>query len=372
MTVSLSPYEQTQLARLQQGCVPNTSLNPIARNAFHKLRETGLVAFRAGQDDFEWFALPQETETQEAPAAAVSFVPKKGMQVEFQKAFPTAADKGKWFAGMYWGVYAGNPKLHMVRFGGISEPAWDVRSLAGESASEPAASEVAIVPLPKPTLEGEIVRDTPPLKERVMGIRDSALREVAAALFDIALPTPAPVYVPANGAIEDAVYTPVSPVVSDEAEGTPEPAGEPTEGAVQEGIVEEPVAPAALIVAEPAPDIFNGMADFEPQTPQVTVKPVVVRKTVSMTKLNITPAMFKQARRGIVTTAFRVNTGRLGKAWTIGRWDGRTSLVLLWNGTLLLLDGPLAYEVRPRHVDTLDALFTAWAGVNWRKDVAAV
>jgi hypothetical protein len=133
---------------------------------------------------------------------------------------------------------------------------------------------------------------------------------------------------------------------------------------VRSGIL-EPVQPAQPTQE----DIFGGLAEF---TLPPSVTPLRQRRAVLLPAVDVTPAMFKQAHRGLVTTAVRIHNRRHGRYWTVGRWSSRLALVLLWNGTLVLLDGPLAYEVRPRKLDTLNTLFNAWAGQGWNKELASV
>jgi hypothetical protein len=349
---TLTAFQQSILSRVQSGILPHSKTNPPQRNTLHHLRSLSLVDFRAGEDDFEWFAMPQETETQEATAVVpvepeTEFVPRKGMLVAFQKAF--AAKDTTWYEGVYWGVYAGNPKLHMIRFGGISEPAWAVRSLDGQVA-KPAAVQGQIV-MPKPETSMDALAKL--ALKKVFGIEDQ------------------PQTIPHNG-IEDAAFTEVVPymfplvidVANWERMVNAELAHRVTERI--HAMLTEPQAEAQ---PEPQEDIFDGLAEF---TLLPSVTPLRERRAVLLPAVDVTPAMFKQAHRGLVTTAVRVHNRRHGRYWTVGRWSSRLALVLLWDGTLLLLDGPLAYEVRPRKLDTLNTLFNAWAGQGWNKKLANV
>lgn len=243
MTHTLTAYQQEQLNRLTAaGCIANTQINPITRKTFHKLRELKLVDFRAGWDDFEWFVVPQETETQEAPAAVAT--------CDFCEERPRMAQ------GQYCETCA----------------------------------------------------------RQIVGYFTEA--HVTHWMNDIK----------------------------------------------QSSGILIPPAPEQIV------DIFNGLADFDPRPRAVE------RIPVHMPKLDVAPTAFKQVKGGILLSTSKVFSRKSqwnGKGWIVGRWNELLALALMPDGTLLLLDAGLACEVRPRKTETLDALFTAWAGVDWNAKLKA-
>lgn len=371
---TLTPFQQTTLNHVQMGILLHSKTTPPQRNTLHALRELKLVDFRAGEDDFEWFAVPQETETQEATAVVPvesEFIPRKGLRVAFQRAF--ASDK-TWYEGTYWGVYAGNPKLHQVRFGGINEPAWHVRSLSGQVAKPAAVEGQIITPKPETSMEAlaneqdEITFPTP----AELGIWMpkaffNSRRQTINPNFNTGLvydqPQPAPFILTA----EDVV-------TCDFCEERPRAQGSTFCAQCDRDVVEffmpERFPASEEPVNDPAAkqDIFDGLADFTPAR-----KPAE-RKVIDLDKLGVSNFAFKPVDNKLITTPDRLFSRKgpySGKVWLVGKWE-RRQLALTHDGMLLMIDGVLVWEVRPRQIKTLEIVFNAWAGNDWNKELAGV
>jgi hypothetical protein len=365
---------------------------------FWAITEHGLTAIpTSGDEQANTANLTVSEIAVEVVTADVPHTFKRGEIVEFLKAFPKPEEKGKWIMGRYFGLYPGDNRLACIRVKGIGEAArvGEIRSLEGSNNPAPDGWEI-IKPLPPITIK---------LSREVVMSAKRVFNEVAEKLGEPLLETSD---IPTNGKIEDAPFKPVPTREEDElghflatasSEEKAEFASElahashydpavaqevssyeiahdaelATQSTFDQLAADEPsVDPEAD--TEPTPtvkenltvqDPFNGMAEMELNLQLI---PVNVRQSVRMEELSIAPAAFKQVTRGVFMSSAKVFARKnqwQGEVWAVGRWTSRLGLVLAIDGTLLMLDGVMAYEVRTSQA-TLDVLFTAWAGLGWR------
>jgi hypothetical protein len=395
----LTVPQQRMVERLAAGQLNHEDTKYHERLSLKVLQHRGVVTYITTTEGWVWQLKPAETETQEAAAAvdapleSAPVITAQPVQspppltrwqaVDCLKAFPKKGEAGVWLTGRYMGVYPGDKRYAAVRINGMNEAArvGEIRPVGGAQH----VASVVVAPLvydqpalptnddqPEPTLE-----DLASAEEAYEAYVDEALSG-----YDNRVGEAERESIFGNGytgdgfteeydtdrdpdwniPIDDPIFTEATPSVFDQL-AADEPPADPEADT-------EPMPAASAHVTDigqmvTTADPFSGMADFELP---LHITPVGKREPVRLESLNLAPSIFKRVPHGkwmSVAHLYSTRNEWHGKVWRVGEWTRSKSLVLAVDGTLMLVDGVLAYEVRAS-VATLEQLFTAWAGLGWR------